>query len=376
MGSDKNLITLVVHTPEHAFRLKDVLEFHNIPVIIEDVVLEGVSANECPKKVRIPFDSLTEGLKILESGESDAAPLDLIKMTGIGGSLLIPVDFSPLSKLALKAGFYLADKFGVEPMVLHAYIAPMFTPGENVFADPMTDSDNEMAAVETADLRQIASKQLSELKKELKKEQSEGKLPDIKFSTTLLEGVPEQVILEYCKVNKPLMVVMATRGADKKESDLIGSVTAEVIDGSRTPVFTVPEYYSLRGVENIKRVAMFCTFSGFDVVTLRWLMRSFDYPACDFYLLPAGDRPVMKADRKLEQLSAFLNKMYPTANFHHVSMDNSRFDDHVRNLVEQFDIDLIIVPNKKSSAFSRFFRPTLAHRILFEKDIPLLVLPV
>lgn len=39
-------------------------------------------------------------------------------------------------------------------------------------------------------------------------------------------------------------------------------------------------------------------------------------------------------------------------------------------------IQLMIVPNKKSSAFSRFFRPTLAHRILFERDVPLLVLPV
>ena len=51
-------------------------------------------------------------------------------------------------------------------------------------------------------------------------------------------------------------------------------------------------------------------------------------------------------------------------------------DNNMKTVLDERRIDLIIVPNKKSSAFSRFFRPTLAHRILFEKDIPLLVLPV
>ena len=39
-------------------------------------------------------------------------------------------------------------------------------------------------------------------------------------------------------------------------------------------------------------------------------------------------------------------------------------------------IDLIVVPNKKKNVFARFFNPTLAHKILFHADIPMMTIPV
>ena len=156
--------------------------------------------------------------------------------------------------------------------------------------------------MEALNLRKVAASQLSKFKADVAKAVSDGVLPDIKFSTTLLEGIPEQVIQEYCKQNHPVMVVMATRGIDKKESDLVGSVTAEVIDSCRVPVFTVPENYEPLGVEGIKRIAMFCTFTSFDLITIRGLMRMFDYPSCDFHLLPVSDRPISNVHGKLDEM--------------------------------------------------------------------------
>lgn len=377
MEADDRLITLVVHTEERALRLKDILEFHDIHVTLEDVALPGLPLQLYPKKVRIPVGSLALGLKILESGETGTPPLALIKMTGMGSHLLIPVDFSPASMTAVRVGFFLAEKFGVEPIILHSYIAPLFIAPESVDAFGMSQEDNaESDAVEAIDLRKLASSQLSAFKEEIDRARMSGLVPDIRFSTTLLEGIPEQVIHEYCKQNHPLMVVMATRGIDKKESDLVGSVTAEVIDSCRVPVFTVPENYVPLGVEGIKRVAMFCTFTPFDVATVRGLMRIFDYPACEFSLIPVSDRPISNACARLEDLCRYLSDMFPTASFHAAGVSRGRFDERVSKVLSENDIQLIIVPNKKSSAFSRFFHPTLAHRILFDRDVPLLVLPV
>ncbi len=376
MGNDGNLITLVVHTEDRALKLKEILEFHDIAVTLEDVVVEDLPLQVAPKKVRIPVSSLALGLKILESGEANAAPLALMKMTGMGSSLLIPVDFSPASMLAVKAGFFLAEKFDVEPIILHAYLAPLFIPPAEPFAGALPDEDPELDAVEAADLRKIASAQLSKLKKQIEKAQADGTIPDRRFSTTLLEGIPEQVIQEYCKQNHPLMVVMATRGKDKKESDLVGGVTAEVIDSCRVPVFAVPDSYMPLGVDKIKSVAMFCTFTAYDLATLRGLMKTFDYPSADFYLVPVSDRPFSDVDRKTDRLRDYLADMFPMASFHAVRAQGGKFDDRIRSMIADNHIQLMIVPNKKSSAFSRFFRPTLAHRILFERDVPLLVLPV
>ncbi len=40
---------------------------------------------------------------------------------------------------------------------------------------------------------------------------------------------------------RPAAIVMGTRGKNAKELDLIGSVTAEVMDGCTTPIFAVPD---------------------------------------------------------------------------------------------------------------------------------------
>lgn len=195
MEADDRLITLVVHTEERALRLKEILEFHDIHVTLEDVALPGLPLQLYPKKVRIPVGSLALGLKILESGETGTPPLALIKMTGMGSHLLIPVDFSPASMTAVRVGFFLAEKFGVEPIILHSYIAPLFIAPESVDAFGMSQEDNaESDAVEAIDLRKLASSQLSAFKEEIDRARMSGLVPDIRFSTTLLEGIPEQVI--------------------------------------------------------------------------------------------------------------------------------------------------------------------------------------
>lgn len=373
MAGDR-LITLVIHTEERALRLKETLEFHGIDVVLENIDLDNMPLQIAPKRVRIREDALPLGLKILESGDLSVAPFEVIRMSGMGNSLLIPVDFSPSSFLAVKVGFYLAEKFHIEPIILHSFIAPVFNP-----AEPYSDSFDEPEDIdveEAVDLRNVASRQLSSFKNKIEKAQNDGNIPAIKFSTTLLEGIPEQVISDYCKQNHPVMAVMATRGISKKSSDLIGSVTAEVIDSCRIPIFTVPENYVPLGVEGISRLVMFCTFTTFDIITMRALMRTFDFPSCEIYLVPAGDRPVSGVAHKLEELCKIFSDTYPTASFHADPMLKGKFDDNIRDLIDSKDIRLMIVPNKKSSVFSRFFRPTLAHRILFERDIPLLVLPI
>ena len=71
--------------------------------------------------------------------------------------------------------------------------------------------------------------------------------------------MPEETIVEYAKENKPEMIVMGTRGAGKKEKELIGSVTAEVLDSCRFPVLTVPESVNLSNIDDIKHAVLLLT---------------------------------------------------------------------------------------------------------------------
>ncbi len=75
----------------------------------------------------------------------------------------------------------------------------------------------------------------------LRKKVASGEFPDIKYSCILREGIPEEEILRYAKEQRPKVIIMGTRGKSQKDIDLIGSVTAEIIDRSRTAVLAIPE---------------------------------------------------------------------------------------------------------------------------------------
>ena len=71
--------------------------------------------------------------------------------------------------------------------------------------------------------------QLDDLTTKIKDRISKGEFPDVRYTCILREGVPEEEILHYARTEKPLIIIMGTRGMDEKELDLIGSVTAEII---------------------------------------------------------------------------------------------------------------------------------------------------
>ena len=53
---------------------------------------------------------------------------------------------------------------------------------------------------------------------------------------------------------------MGTRGKNQKDIDLIGSVTAEVIDRSRTAVLAIPENTPFKQFSEVKRIAFITNF--------------------------------------------------------------------------------------------------------------------
>lgn len=368
-----DFITLVIHTPTRAQSLKNILESHGIEVRLEDFV-SYKSSVAVAQRVKIRPKDLPMSLKITESGEGYSPALIEMKMAGMSGNLLIPVDFSASSLKAVTIGFKLARRIGVHPVVFHSYVAPIFK--SPVSAD-VFDAESEIEDVEeTKDIREIASSKLGKFRAEIKKLQADGIIPEMKFSTTLQEGVAEESILAYCRETPPVLVVMATRGIDKKEEELIGSVTAEVLDSCRVPIFTVPENCKINNIEDITNLMMFCNLDQHDIMTVDALMRMFEYPKCEITLVPVSQHRGVKVSDKLSALQEFFRTNYPTASFKKLIPDVDKFRKEIDEAIPKQDIDLLIVPNKKTNVFSRIFRPTIAHKFLFERDMPMLVIPV
>lgn len=373
-------ITLCIHTYDRAVSLRRILEAHNISVNFENVILSGTSF---PSAVRVKIEEhdLPHALRIVESVEPIALPgMDKI-FKGTDGNLLIPVDFKPHTMIACRLGFDLARRLSLHPVLLHAYATPYFNgnfPFDETFIGSTGENiANDLSEVEISkDLGRESKNLMKNLRKKIEAEQKEGTIVSIGFSTMVNEGVAEDVIREYCRMTPPELVVMATRGKQKKGEELIGSVTAEVLDTCKVPVFSIPDNCTLENIEKVKKCVYFCNLDQNDIMTVDTFMRMFDYPEVSITLVPVNEKISKNIEEKVSHLVNYFNNAYPTAHFQSETFPVKNFMAEFYNYESQAGIELIIVPNRRRNIFARLLNPGIAHKLLFERDLPLLAIPV
>lgn len=377
---EEKFITLAIHTYGHAMALRRLLESHGITVRLQKLVVTGTPI-AAGVRVRISESDLPLALKITESIEQISSPvLDNVLM-GNHGEILIPIDFNPYSILAIKTGFDLSVRLGLQPVLLHAYATPYFnssfTLDDNFNGGVDTSLEEEITEIEVGhDIQNQSKRKMRTLVKEIEKMQEEGSLPKLKFKNLLEAGVAEDVIKEYCRITPPGLVVMVTRGKEKKGEQLIGSVTAEVLDDCKVSVFSIPDNGHFTSIEQVKKIAFFCNLDQHDLISVDTFMRMFDYPEVEVTLIPMNEKSEKDLRKKIENLKDYFNKTYPAAHFKSVIFPSKTFMLDFNHYESQAGIEMLVVPNRRRNAFMRIFNPGIAHRLLFERDLPLLALPV
>ena len=377
---DDKFITLAIHTSDHALALKKILEAHGIEIKLQKYVPSGVPI-AVAVRVMINEKDLPLALKVTESLEH----ISSLNLSEIGsphkGELVIPVDFNDYCICACKAGFDIADHLQLKPVILHAYPTPVFSPSFSL--DDTTNIEvsggfeEEFTEVELSrDFQKQARKKMKDLIAKIHEEQKNGTIPDLDFKAVIEDGVAEDVIKEYCRVSPPSLVVMVTRGKDKKGEQLIGSVTAEVLDDCKVPLLSIPENCNFTLIRHLKEVIFLCNMDQHDLIAVDTFMRMFEYPEVTITLVPFNDKQDKGIQTKLLQLKNYFSKTYPTANFITSIIPQKNFMADFNNYESQHGTELIVVPNRKKNAFMRLFNPGIAHRLLFERDLPLLALPI
>lgn len=373
MDNDR-LLTIAIHTYEKAVQLKTLLEGEGIEVVLHNVNLSEPIVSS-GVRVRIKEGDLPLALRIIENSEIFILP-EKAKNEGHGQIILAPVDFSTYSDQACRLAFDIAARHNAEIVLLHTYAVPErinipLTPGINI--DPGMGGDEIM----DEELYQVAKSKLDEYAAKIKDLIKIGDLPPVKFTTEVKASVPEDAINEFAKERKPQLIVMGTRGADKKERDLIGSVTAEVLDSCREPVFTVPEQSAVKSLDDIKEVIVTCNLDQEDILAIDAFARLIPNTPVKVHLVYVERRrwPVSQESAKL--MLEYCRTHYPIASFSFEAISASEATYYFQKLsAPGAPGTVIVIPNKKKNILSRLFNPSLAHKLLFHADIPLMAVPV
>lgn len=366
---ETNYVTVAIHTYERALVLQTLLGRVGIEAHLHQV------SDEHPEiaagvRVRINEKDLAHALQVIEEMETaQRTGVDLLNkpQTPI---VMVPVDFSDYSIRACDFGFRMAKLMNAKVVILHAYYSPVFSIAQ--LTETLSYDMYENEAV-----KQIIKKaegDLENLANLLKRKMQKNELPSVPFTCELKEGVPEDAILAYAKEREPALLVMGTRGKNQKEADLIGSVTAEIIDRSRVPVLAVPENVSLFDTDMIYNVAFASGFDQKDLSAFDKMMqflKPFKIKVILIYIQAHKEKNLSK--EQLKGISDYFANAYPGLDFEFLSIKDENLLTELQHVIQGKNIGLLCLNSRKRSLFTHLFNPSVAHKMIFHTDTPMLV---
>ncbi len=150
--------------------------------------------------------------------------------------VLIPVDFSETSLLAIKHGAFIAQLTKADLYVLHVINTPLMS--QNMFVPLVTIEDQ-------TEIQGKVAQRLALLEQEVKTEYGIG------FHAIIKSGNPAKEITQTAQEIKASLVVMGTHGYSPIEEIMIGSVALKVIMRSPCPTMTMSHEASHKGYQRI-----------------------------------------------------------------------------------------------------------------------------
>ncbi len=356
------LVTLAIRTYHRAQMIKTVLMSKGIQTEIHNLNLENPEL-AVGVRVRIKESDLPQALTIVESVEKE---WECENPKPAKKTILIPIDFADIVEKTIDYGFNFAYRIKATIEFLYVYHIPAFTITSNNDISTYSITDNDL-------LRRIittTNADVQNLKNKLAVRINQGEIPKVHYEFILKQGVPDEVIPDYCKKSKPDLIVMGTHGR-RPGNELIGSVAAEVIETTNSPVFAIPSQVS----ENceINRIAFLTNFDQNDLIAIDKTIELFRTESPELYFVHSSDKNDAWSEVMLEGIKTYFSKHYPDIKTNYSFIVSSTSPEQIDDFLHKKDINLLAFNTRKRRLFSRLFNPGLAYKMVLHSNTMLFV---
>jgi nucleotide-binding universal stress UspA family protein len=368
---EEKIITLATRNYEHAEIFRSLLEYEGVECFLENLnLIQGTISGGV--KIRIRESDLEKAVKIMEEVEKP----ELMKVgerkrgRPAKARVLLPVDFSDYSSKAAEMALDWADRLDAEVTVMHVFYNPVINTLPFTEAYVYDTSIDEMLI----DLEEKAKEDMNAFMGDLKERKKSKGYEKLTLKTKLLRGVAEDEIISFSDEYQPTVIVMGTRGKDRKASDLIGSVTAEVMEGARVPVLAVPEDFEYKGIDKMKKVLYATNFEDSDFLALDKLEKLVKPLDVSITFAHVCEKTSEKWDQlRMEGLQKYVAERFPNTRIDFDLVHNEDFWVGMESYVRSKDIDIISLTTHRRNIFARLFNPSIGKKMLFHSTTPLLV---
>lgn len=268
--------------------------------------------------------------------------------------IIVPIDFSEQSKIALSQTFNLARMSNADITLLHVIDEALFTSFLHVFSS--NDSQEEVYRVG------VRTK-LNEIAVESKAKTG------IDVNIRIEKGKIYEVVSEVAEELNAAFIVMGTSGESSLKKKFIGSNAVRVISDAPCPVITIKGRDHNKGCNTIVLPLDLSKETKEKVGSCIEIAQFFQSTVKVMTVLSSHDEFfVKKLERQMEQVVEFIasHGINCTGEFY----NHKDISDGVLEYSKKVDADLIIIMTQKELEWSKFIIGTESQQIINNSDIP------
>ena len=271
--------------------------------------------------------------------------------------IVVPVDFSEQSLIALGQSYNLAREYNAEILLLHVMEEGGF-------------------------IRIATAKQLTDMKKELQKKLDKladetSKKSKIAVDTMLAKGKVYEKVIEVADMVDATLIIMGCNSKKKLKKFFIGSNALRVVREATCPVITIKGKHHREGCKNIVLPLDLTKETRDKVRQAIEIAKLGSYKATIrvVSVLQSSDEfLVNKLSRQLEQVKSFVHNqdVECTAEIVKMQKGDETLAQCIIDYSNKVDGDLLIIMTQQEANFTRMFIGSTAQEIVNNSDIPVL----
>ncbi|GAA4899303.1 universal stress protein [Flaviramulus aquimarinus] len=266
--------------------------------------------------------------------------------------ILIPTDFSQLSKIAIQYAIGLSKDFELDLILLHII-------NTNTPAMARIGSKKLGEAIKTS-----SERDMNELLKKIKNESSHN----LKISAKIIFGVSiEKAVESFALKNNINIICIGTKGATGLKKMIFGSNAAGIIANSSIPVITIPKYAQYKGINNI-------VYSS-DLENLEEELKLL----IPFAKLMNTWINILHIINKQENFDVDLqfqeNRLRTLFSYEKIKtkeLENDSIIKGINQYVEDIDADMVAMFTRRTALFEKLFHKSVTKSAAFQTKTPLL----
>lgn len=269
-------------------------------------------------------------------------------------TILAAVDFSDASFNAANYAASLANIFDAELILVHAYMNPMAI--DQMRSDLSGQLNKELSAV----LEDFIQENVEIIKKKF----------TVKVGSFVKEGSTAAVLDDCIHTHKADLVIMGMKGKGKSKS-LFGSTTMAHIRKSQVPVLVIPEKATFKSIETITLASDFDGETGIGNYDLLKTIAERNKAFIQILNVRKQGLKFSPSEMEAKLKTSFA---FNEINHRFFTVEDDEVDEGIEEFLEEKPSDMLVMLSRKHNFFHRLFGKVHTRKMIYETEIPLLIL--